>query len=186
MSRNITDNQPEKSLEQTLKSLTQAQSASRSLQPQGSQALEIQTLFGFQFLTIPDGSIATNSTYLTLSAINQEVLCIASLVHSAYVEHPTTLDEIVNADLEDHGIDDDTWKVWMTFDARANFGDAMEVDYEPDTTLEDRLLAQMSSTGVEPHQANIGFKYARMTSDARPADVGEIILFLYEIRILIG
>ena len=44
----------------------------------------------------------------------------------------------------------------------------------------------MAATGIEPHQASIGVNYARMTSDDRPSDVGEIILFLYEIRILIG
>lgn len=186
MSRNVAEHQLDRTFVNSLNQIGRQQVASRTLQPQGSDALELQTFWGFTSLEVPDASITTYSYYLTLTSPNPDVTCTATIVNSMFIEYPVSNDEVVNGDLEYHGLKDDTWKFWMTYDSRDNFGDAMSVPYSPSGTLQSRLLAKMADTAIQPHQANFGFNYTRLSSSAKPAEVGGFIFMLYEIRVLIG
>lgn len=183
MSRNVADHQLDRTFVNTLNLLGRHQTASRSLQLQGSQSIRVATITGYQTIDIPDGTVAPTVVYLDFTDAGGNAT-IATLIRSTFMYFTDTETDPVNADLNDHGIGDDQWDIWLAYDGRDTQSD-LSVDATPSETLDARVLAAMEATVISDNSARVGIRVSRITDDAKPDTLDTYVVF-YQVRLTIG
>src|SRR5687768_5921174 len=100
MSRSIPDHQLEQQFVTTLNNLGGHNRRERAIQPQGTAALRVEQITGYQYFNVPTGTIVPSYAFIDLESSNPDDIMIATLLRSTFMHF--TNGTYINADLEDH------------------------------------------------------------------------------------
>lgn len=178
MSRNLAELHRSRRPFTVINGISAASRRRRATQPQGSNALRVETITGYQYLAIPNGVVDPNVAYIDIDSPNSDDIVIATLIRSTFIKY--TAGTFINADLESHSLGDDQWNVWMAYDGRA------------DTTLDmavpvvgGDVIGTMSATSLPLNKARVGIRVSRLTTDSKPGTLDQFLI-VYQIRITLG
>jgi hypothetical protein len=152
------------------------------MQPQGSSALSVGWFTAYMTFDVPTDTILPYYTHVWFTSSNPDDFVIATLLNSTFLEY--TDGTFINADLENHGIGDDVWNVWMTYDNR-EFTAIEELDYSPSGTFMTRLHSHLSSYSLPLHTVQFGLRVNRLNSTAKPSNAKHYIV-VFQVRIIMG
>lgn len=182
MSRNLAEHRLERTFTNTLNGLARRQTQVRSLQPQGSESLRVESIVGYMYLPIPTGATTPAYNFIDIESDNPDDIMIATLASSTFMKYDDGT--FLNADLENDGLGDDTWSIFLAYDNR-DIPSYITMTESPTATLGDRLAGVLDDYSIAHHRARIVICVQRLTTTAPPAALDQY-LFIYEIRAIIG
>jgi len=183
MSTNISNLKLEKSFENVLNGLTRTQAQGRAMQPQGSQALNVEVIWGYRVLDVPPNADIVATTSIDVEAVDPSKIVIATILHSTFVKY--TNGTLINADLESHEIGDDVYRVWLNYDGRSDMGEYWLVPGPTTKTIDEIMLETAGSSSIPHHKARVTFAVYRLDDVESPASLDQYLIF-FQVRMIIG